>query len=61
MTVVAEEDCIRAVTHAPVIHPVILFPETALRILLILFPADNCRPSVIVFIPRTNRPSPPTV
>jgi hypothetical protein len=61
MTVVADDDWVMAVTPAPVAHPTILFDETALRIFLIRSPADICRPSVMVLIPRINRPKPPRV
>mgnify|MGYP001526185942 FL=1 len=51
ITVVAEEDWIRAVINTPVKTPVTRLVVIAVRILRNLSPATFCKPSLIIFIP----------
>ena len=51
ITVVAEEDWIRAVINTPVRTPVTRLVVIAVRILRNLSPATFCKPSLMIFIP----------
>mgnify|MGYP007028160160 CR=1 FL=1 len=51
ITVVAEEDWIRAVISTPVKTPVTRLVVIAVKILRSLSPATFCKPSLIIFIP----------
>ena len=51
ITVVAEEDWIRAVINTPVNTPVTRLVVIAVRILRSLSPATFCKPSLIIFMP----------
>jgi len=51
ITVVAEEDWIRAVINTPVNTPVTRLVVIAVRILRNLSPATFCKPSLIIFMP----------
>ena len=51
ITVVADEDWIRAVISTPVKTPVTRLVVIAVRILRNLSPATFCKPSLIIFIP----------
>jgi hypothetical protein len=59
MTVVADDDWIRAVIKTPVRTPVTLLVVMAVRILRKLSPANFCRPSLMIFIPYRNNPKEP--
>jgi hypothetical protein len=59
ITVVAEDDWIRAVINTPVNTPVTLFVVMAVRIFRKLSPANFCNPSLIIFIPYRKRPKEP--
>ena len=59
ITVVAEEDCTRAVIRNPVKTPRNLFLVIELKICLILLPAAFCIPSLITFIPKIKNPRAP--
>ena len=59
MTVVALDDCISAVTRIPVNTPMTLFFVMAASTERSLSPANFSRPSLIVFIPKRNKPSEP--
>ena len=59
MTVVADDDWIRAVIKTPVRTPVTLLVVMAVRILRKLSPANFCRPSLMIFIPYRNKPKEP--
>ena len=60
ITVVAEEDWIRAVIRTPVKTPVTLLVVIAVRILRRRSPANFCKPSLIIFIPYRNSASEPS-
>lgn len=60
ITVVADDDCMSAVTKSPVSTPVTRFLVIADKIERNLFPASFCNPSLIIFIPYRNRPKEPT-
>ena len=51
ITVVAEEDWIRAVISTPVKTPVTRLVVIAVKILRSLSPATFCKPSLMIFIP----------
>ena len=59
ITVVAEEDWIRAVINTPVKTPVTLLVVIAVKILRSLSPATFCKPSLIIFIPYRKSPNEP--
>ena len=59
MTVVADEDWIRAVINTPVSIPVTLFVVIAVKIFRKLSPANFCNPSLMIFIPYRNRANDP--
>ena len=59
MTVVADDDWMRAVTMMPVRTPMKRFFVMAARILRKRSPANFSRPSLIVFIPKRKRPREP--
>ena len=60
ITVVADEDCIKAVISNPVKTPIKRFEVIADRIDRMRSPAIFCKPSLIVFIPYKNKPNDPT-
>ena len=51
ITVVAEEDCTRAVINAPVTTPVTRLVVMTVRILRRRSPANFCNPSLMIFMP----------
>ncbi|MPM68898.1 hypothetical protein SDC9_115833 [bioreactor metagenome] len=51
ITVVADEDWMSAVIRTPVKTPMTRFFVIADKIVLSLFPASFCRPSLIIFMP----------
>ena len=59
ITVVAEDDWMRAVSVTPVSTPMNLFLVIHARILRRRSPANFSRPSLIIFIPKRKRPSEP--
>ena len=54
ITVVADDDWIRAVINTPVSIPVTLFVVIAVSIRRKLSPANFCNPSLMIFIPYKN-------
>ena len=60
ITVVAEDDCIRAVINKPVQTPAKRLVVMADKIVRILLPATFCNPSLIIFIPYKKSPREPT-
>ena len=59
MTVVAEEDCIRAVTTSPSRKPLNLLEVSLLKIVFIWLPAKRSSAWLMTFIPKRNKASPP--
>ena len=59
ITVVAELDCMSAVTSAPISTPMMGFPVRTFNIFLSLSPAIFFSPELISFIPKIKIASPP--
>ena len=60
MTVVADEDWIRAVISMPVKTPATRFEVMAVRIRRKLSPASFCKPSLMIFMPYKKSPNAPS-
>ena len=61
MTVVADDDCIRAVEMKPVKKPINRFLATFLKVDLSCCPAALCTPSLMTFMPYMKRASDPKI
>jgi hypothetical protein len=61
ITVVADDDCMIAVIRKPVTTPITRFEVMEDNIPRMRWPATFCNASLIIFIPRRNRPSDPTI